>query len=266
VLEDEKKRKAAQYAGEGVIFLLLILGGAFFVYRAVRRQLRQGQQQQNFMMAITHELKTPIAVARLNLQTLQKHQLDAAQQQKLLRNTLEETNRLNALCNNLLLSSQIEAGGYRHTIEELDITALVEECVHDFAKRFAERKLTVTNQPHHLFVNGDRFLLQIVINNLIDNALKYSPKEAPVAVSILAEAGDVVVQVADGGKGVEAADKGKIFNKFYRSGNMATKSAKGTGLGLYIVQKIMLLHKGQVSVSDNHPVGTLFTLRFTGQA
>jgi two-component system, OmpR family, sensor histidine kinase CiaH len=266
LLEDEKKRKAAQYTGEGIIFLLLILGGAVFVYRAVRRQLRQGQQQQNFMMAITHELKTPIAVARLNLQTLQKHQLDATQQQKLLRNTLEETNRLNALCNNLLLSSQIEAGGYRHTIEELDITTLVQECVHDFSNRFPERRLVIGQETPHLFVNGDRFLLQIVINNLIDNALKYSPKEALVAVRVLADAGDVVVQVADGGKGVEPTDKDKIFTKFYRSGNTATKSAKGTGLGLYIVRKIMVLHKGQVTISDNQPVGSVFALRFTGQA
>jgi two-component system, OmpR family, sensor histidine kinase CiaH len=263
---DDKKRKTAQYVGEGIIFLLLILGGAVFVYQAVRRRLRQGQQQQNFMMAITHELKTPIAVAQLNLQTLQKRQLDPAQQQKLLQNTLAETNRLNALCNNLLLSSQIEAGGYRITLEELDLTALVLESVADFASRIAERALQLTAPPPHQFVNGDRFLLQMAINNLIDNALKYSPKDAPVQLRMVADGGDVLLEVADSGKGIEAADREKIFEKFYRSGNDATKSAKGTGLGLYIVRKIVLFHKGKIGVRGNQPTGSVFFIRLPRQA
>jgi two-component system, OmpR family, sensor histidine kinase CiaH len=265
-VEDEKKRKTAQYAGEGIIFLLLILGGAVFVYQAVRRRLKQGQQQQNFMMAITHELKTPIAVARLNLETLQKRQLDAAQQQRLLRNTIEETNRLNALCNNLLLSSQMEAGGYRFTNEELDLTELVQGCVADFTIRFANRRIHFEGTATHQFIYADRFLLQMAINNLIDNALKYSPKEAPVRLSVTADAGDVVVQVADQGRGIEPLEKEKIFKKHYRGGNPATKSAKGTGLGLFIVSKIVLLHKAKISVSENEPCGSVFSIRFYRQA
>jgi len=266
VIEDEKRRKTAQYTGEGSIFLLLILGGAVFVYRSVRRQLLQNRQQQNFMMAITHELKTPIAVARLNLETLQRRQLDPAQQQKLLQNTVEETNRLNALCNNLLLSSQMEAGGYPITIEELDISDLVQECVHDFSKRFPNRSIVLSHTDIHQFVNADRFLLQMAINNLIDNALKYSPKEAPVTLKVMAEAGDVVVQVADNGKGIDTKEKEQVFSKFYRGGNAATKAAKGTGLGLYIVRKIVQLHKAKIWVSDNQPVGSIFSIRFDRQA
>ena len=103
----EEKRKNAQYIGEGSAFLLVILIGALFVYRAVRRQIKMTLQQQNFMMAITHELKTPIAVTKLNLETLQKHKLPETQQQRLLDNTLQETNRLDTLCNNLLISSHL---------------------------------------------------------------------------------------------------------------------------------------------------------------
>src|SRR5450755_2049822 len=94
-ITSEEKRKNAQFIGEGAIFLLVILIGALFVYRAVRRQIKMTQQQQNFMMAITHELKTPIAIAKLNLETLQKHKLDEVQQKKLITNTILETNRLN---------------------------------------------------------------------------------------------------------------------------------------------------------------------------
>src|SRR6476469_7774892 len=83
-VQDAKRRKTAQYIGEGSIFFILIIGGAIFVFRSVRKQLRLSQQQHDFMMALTHELKTPIAVARLNLETMQKHKLNDTQQQRLL--------------------------------------------------------------------------------------------------------------------------------------------------------------------------------------
>src|SRR5690242_3556212 len=97
LVSDEQKRKTAQYIGEGVTFLLVILVGAVFVYRATKKQILLSQQEQNFMMAVTHELKTPIAVTKLNLETLQKHKqdLDENKQQKLIINSLEETDRLN---------------------------------------------------------------------------------------------------------------------------------------------------------------------------
>ncbi len=106
-IEDAKRKKQSQYIGEGSVFLLLILVGAVFVYRATRRQFLLSRQQQNFMMAITHELKTPIAVARLNVETLLKRRLEEAQQQKLIANTLQEVNRLNTLTNNILVTSQL---------------------------------------------------------------------------------------------------------------------------------------------------------------
>ena len=100
------KRERIKYLSEGVIFFILILVGAGFVYRSVRKQFNLQLQQQNFMMAVTHELKTPISVARLNLETMQKYQLDEEKRSKLIRTTLVETNRLNFLTNNILLASQ----------------------------------------------------------------------------------------------------------------------------------------------------------------
>ncbi len=109
-IEKETRGNTIQYLGEGITFLMMIIAGAVFVFRVVRRQFKQSQEQENFMMAITHELKTPIAVTKLNLETLQKHKLSDEQQQRLITNTLQEANRLNDLCNNMLLASQIEAG------------------------------------------------------------------------------------------------------------------------------------------------------------
>ena len=139
---DDSKRNTNKYIAEGVTFLILILIGAFFVYRSVRRQfMMYNHQQQNFMMAITHELKTPISVAILNLETLQKYQLDPEKQKKLIRMTLQETSRLDTLINNILVSSQLEGGGYVFSKEELDFSSLFKDCIREAKTRYPERIL-----------------------------------------------------------------------------------------------------------------------------
>ena len=185
-IESARKRKTGQYIGEGSTFLALILLGAMFVFRATRRQLKLSQQQQNFMMAITHELKTPIAITQLNLETLQKRKLDENRQQKLISNTLQEANRLNTLCNNILLASQLEAGAYTSAKEEINFTDLVEGCVGDFINRFPQRTIR-ENIGESIYLNGEILLLQILVNNLIENALKYSPRVSMVTVTLLEE-------------------------------------------------------------------------------
>jgi len=258
-LESVERRKTAQYAGEGAIFFLLIVAGAVFVFRAVQRQLKISQEQQNFMMALTHELKTPIAVAKLNLETLQKRKLDEQQQQRLIQTTLQETNRLNALCNNMLLSSQIEAGGYRITNEETNISDVITECVQDFTIRYPQHNI-ISDIRADLFINGDRLLLQMMVNNLIDNAIKYAPRELPVTVALSETNNNIILQVKDEGKGIAAEETEKIFTKFYRIGNAATKAAKGTGLGLYLSNKIAKQHNANITVTDNIPTGAIFTV------
>lgn len=255
----KEKRKTSQYIGEGAVFFLVIMAGAIFIFRAVRRQLKAGQQQQHFMMAITHELKTPVAVTKLNLETLQKRKLDEAQQQKLIQNTIQETNRLNALCNNILLVAQIEDKRYHIIKEEINLSNLVNDCVQDFSSRFPQR-VYITHIADDIFIKGDALLLQLAANNLIDNATKYSDKTKPVTISLLSEAGKVKLAVKDEGNGIPGDDKKKIFEKFYRIGNKATREAKGTGLGLYLTKKITQQHKATISIADNTPSGSIFTI------
>ena len=256
-----EKRKTAQYIGEGATFLLLILAGAVFIFRAVRQQLKSSQQQQNFMMAITHELKTPIAVTKLNLETLQKRKLEDGQQQKLIQNTIQEANRLNALCNNMLLSSQIDAGGYSITKEEINFTELVNQCLHDCNIRFPKRHIDKLIDEE-IFLNGDRLLLQMGINNLLDNAIKYSPKETSLKILLNRANNEIRLSVKDEGKGIDDVEKKKVFDKYYRTGNIATKGAKGTGLGLYLTKKIAQQHNATISLTDNTPGGSNFTIIF----
>jgi K+-sensing histidine kinase KdpD len=256
-IKDEKRRKTEQYIGEGVTFFLLIVIGAVVVFRAVRRQFIQSQQQQNFMMAITHELKTPIAITKLNLETLQKHKLAEDQQQQLISITLQEADRLNTLCNNLLLASQIEAGDYKITTEKIDIGELVTESVNDFIMRFPKRNINL-NTSADIYLSGDRLLLQMAVNNLVDNAIKYSGKEEKIEVSLKNENDQIKLLIKDAGKGIPDDEKNKIFNKFHRVGNLHTKEARGTGLGLYLTKKIVEQHNGNIVVTDNHPRGSIF--------
>jgi two-component system sensor histidine kinase CiaH len=257
-IKTDERRKNLQYMGEGITFFLVIVAGAGVVFYMVRRQLKQSQQQQNFMMALTHELKTPIAVAKLNLETLQKRKLEEAQQQRLIQTTLQEANRLNSLCNNMLLSSQIDARGLIISTEEINLSDITTSCTNDYTLRFSDKKINSAITPD-VFVNGDRLLLQMAVNNLIDNAVKYSPKDGAVTVTLTQQQQLAMLSVADEGKGIDAVEKQKIFTKFYRIGNAATKAAKGTGLGLYLTKKIMHEHNGNITVTDNVPTGCIFT-------
>ncbi len=258
-IKDEKRRKTGQFIGEGVTFLLLIVVGAVVVFRAVRRQFKQSQQQQNFIMALTHELKTPIAVAKLNLETLQKHKLSEEQQQQLISNTLQEAGRLNTLCNNLLLTSKIEAGEYMLTTEKIDLAELVTESVNDFKIRFPKRNIQLS-LGNDIYLTGDRLLLQMAINNLLENAIKYSGKEGKIYVDLTGN-NTIILLIKDEGKGIPEDEKDKIFNKFYRIGNLHTKEAKGTGLGLYLTKKIVEQHNGNIIVTDNTPHGSIFEIK-----
>jgi two-component system sensor histidine kinase CiaH len=256
----EKKRKTTQFISEGITFLALIILGAVFMYRAVRRQFTLQTQQENFMMAITHELKTPIAIAKLNLETLLKHHLDDSKREKLLHMTLEETNRLNNLASNILVSAQLESGR-SFSKEELNLSDLVQNSVNDYMNRYPDRKWHVMIQGE-CEVTGDALLLQILVNNLLENAIKYSPAKSSISCSLTVENNHIALKITDEGPGIADAEKRKVFQKFYRIGSEQTRSAKGSGLGLYLCSKIAEDHHAQIRIENNHPKGSVFVVRF----
>jgi two-component system, OmpR family, sensor histidine kinase CiaH len=262
-IRQEQDRKNTQYIGEGSIFLLVIVIGAVYLYRAVIHQIRVQQQQQNFMMAITHELKTPLAVAKLNLETLLKHRLEEEKQKKILHSALEETNRLNDITNNILVSAQLEGGAYVIASDEIDLSSLLLKCINDFKGRLPDRKFELDIQPD-LTICGDTPLVQILFNNLIENAIKYSPRGAPINISLGKTSALTIVRIADQGTGIPDQQKQKVFKKFYRLGNEATRTAQGTGLGLYLCKKIVADHGATISIENNTPVGTIFAVAFPG--
>lgn len=260
-IEDQRRRNIAKYIGEGSTFFVLILIGAVYIYRSVRRQFRAQQQQQNFVMAITHELKTPIAVSRLNLETLQKYKLDEEKKEKLLNMTLQETLRLDSLINNILISSQLDGRSYHVSKEELNLSDLVNDVAHQFSVRYHDRKL-VRYIDDDIDINGDPLLLKLLVSNLLENANKYSSKDKPVTVELHEHDGKIELNVKDEGQGIENDEKKNVFKKFYRIGNEQTRKTKGTGLGLYLCKKIAEDHNGEIHIEDNKPQGSNFIVSF----
>lgn len=256
-----KKRQTAKFIGEGLAFLALIVLGAAFVYRSIRKQIEVSSLQQNFMMAITHELKTPIATTRLSLETILRRKLDEVQQQKLLLSALSETNRLNILTNNILLASQMEEKSFQRENEQVNLADIVETVVSDYKNRFPQRRIEASADKD-FYIDGDELLVQIALSNLIDNALKYAPKDSPVYVDLMEDDDTIQIKVSDEGPGVMDEEKKKIFQKFYRSGNENTRRAKGTGLGLYLTKKIIEDHNGDIFVMNNTPHGSIFVIQF----
>lgn len=254
-LDHKHGMRVKQYLGEGGTFLLVILIGAGVVWTSFRRSVRLSRQQNNFMLSVTHELKSPLAAMKLNLQTLQKHNLDTEKRDMLIERCVNEANRLNDLCNNILFVSQIEGRQYVPSKEKFNLSELVEDSVSSYAARYPQR--FEEDIVPGAKINGDRIMLQMAINNLLENAIKYAP-DKPIVVKLELHAHTILLQIIDEGPGIREEEKKKVFNKFYRVGNENSRKAKGTGLGLYLTRKIVGQHKGKIAVKDNKPSGSIF--------
>lgn len=257
-INDRLNGRKRQFLGEGATFLLVILIGAGIVYTAIRSRDKLSKQQTNFILSITHELKSPIASVKLNLQTISKRKLEENVQQKLILQSITEANRLDDLCNNLLLTSQIEDRGFRPANERIDFSELVQEAVCMYQQR--SKHVFKIRIEEACFTAGDRLLWNLAISNLLENAIKYAPEGSTVNVVLQRQDEELVFSVADEGEGIPDEEKGRIFRKFYRVGNESSRKTKGTGLGLYLTSKIVNQFKASVSVSDNKPKGSIFEI------
>lgn len=257
-LEQVKQHKVYMIVGEGTVFLLILLFGIYKVRQAINKETQLTSQQKNFILSVSHELKTPIAATKLQLQTLLKHELDRDKQKQLLNNALSETNRLNKLIEDVLLANQIENDNLSVHKEAFDLSETLSALLKNyFAPQLASRQLEMEIQPG-IEVTADKVLIPSVVINLVENAIKYSFDQVAVCVLLRKEGGQALLEVKDKGTGIPAAEKEKVFEKFYRSGNEETRKTKGTGLGLYIVKKIVDTHGGKIVLESNTPQGSIF--------
>lgn len=248
-----------QFLGEGIFFIIVILIAAITVYTALKNNIQLSNRQSNFMLSITHELKSPIAAVKLNLETIRRRKLEEDTQKMLVDRCINETDRLNDLCNNLLLASQMESKHFTSTEEIIALKPIIE----DSARMFQNRsKHQIDCELEDIEINADPFLIKLAINNLLENAIKYSLPGTKVTLALHEYEDSIIFSVADEGGGVPNNEKEKIFKKFYRMGNENARKTKGTGLGLFLTAQIVKLNKGTISVRDNEPLGSIFEINF----
>lgn len=247
---------------EGTVFLLLLLFGMYKVKKAIDKEADLKNQQQNFFLSITHELKTPISATKLQLQTLLKQKLSTEVQLDIIQSALQENERLNKLIDNVLLASRMDSTDYSFNPTKENLSDLL----HLLAGRYYQKELQ--NGQLHLNIQREVFYaidaqtFPSIITNLIDNAIKYSGSNKKIELHLSQESQLIRLKVADNGFGINEADKEKVFERFYRIGSEDTRQTKGTGLGLYIVQNIVSKHRGRIRLLANAPQGSVFEIMF----
>ncbi len=260
-LEKQYRHQEVMIFGEGLFFMITLLIGIWMINRGYNDVLRTARQQRNFLLSITHELKSPLASIRLVLETLQRRPLPHERQQPLLAQALTETDRLNDLVNNLLLSARLDTS-WQPVLVPCDVAGIAARLTDELQQRHPDRVITLDTPEALPVIRTDCDALEIALRNLIENALKYAPAPSPVEVVIATEEGKhLLIEVRDHGPGVPDKEKDRIFEKFYRVGNEDTRTAKGTGLGLYIVHQIVTAHGGTIEVRDNQPRGARFIIK-----
>ena len=252
--------------GEGLIFLAIFTLAVIKLKKHFERERYYRQQQQNFLLAVTHELKSPLASVKLYLQTILKRDLDREQQQVFLGNSLKDIERLDYLVENVLLATKLENRSFNLPKEDFNLSELVLDILDRLQKNACKTEILKPNIEEGLVLHADKFAITNVVTNLVENAIKYSPACANVEVNLYKKGENLIFSVADHGIGIPDEEKRLIFNKFYRIGNESTRKTKGTGLGLYIVKSVLQKHNASITVKDNKPSGSVFEVTFENYA
>lgn len=246
--------------GEGIFFMIIFVFLSFRLKSAIVREFRMQEQQRNFLLAVTHELKSPLASIKLYLQTVLKRDLSKEQQHQFMSNSLKDIERLDYLVENVLLATKLEGVRPYFPKEVLNFSELIEGVANLLQVNACTTQVIELDVEPDMQIYADRFAFTNVVTNLIENAVKYSPSGKKIAVRLKStSSGDALLfSVADEGVGIANEEKRRIFDKFYRVGDEGTRKTKGTGLGLYIVKTILEKHEAQIGVRDNHPTGSIF--------
>lgn len=251
--------KVWMIVGEGLVFFVLLAIGFRYIQRMVTRELAITRKEKNFLLSVTHELKTPIAAVKLFLETLQARSLSEEKRSELLQLSVQETKRLQSLTENILLAARLDSNVDAFSSAVVNLSALVSKEVERFRRLHSSS--IVMNLEEEIFIKGDEQMLSVLLTNLIDNALKYAP-EGIVEVGLNNTIPCIELRVSDNGQGIPTGEETRIFDKFYRIGNEETRSSKGTGLGLFIVRAVAKMHRAEVRATNLATGGALFIVRF----
>jgi len=250
-------KKLWMIAGEGLVFFILLIFGIVAVRKAFKRQVKLAKREENFLLSVSHELKTPIASIQLFLQTLQKYDhLSDEEKQKIYSNSLKEVNRLDSIVSNILTARQIESGDSTLQKEHIQLDDFITKRIDILKSTLAkEHSIHLDLEPIETYI--DKLSFESIVTNLIENSVKYSPKGSVINVQLTTKNSEFILSISDNGLGISDEEKKYIFNKFYRVQSDLTRHTKGTGLGLFIIKHLVNSHQGTIKLSDNNPKGLI---------
>ena len=252
-------RRVLMIIGEGSVFFLLLLFGIWRIRKSIQNDLQLSFRQTNFILSVTHELKTPLATKKILLQTLLKHPLDETKRIELLKKTLNENQRLELMIENILHAARLENKAIKPEKSTLSFLAFCLPIIDRYHKINGENFIEL-QYASDVEINADPFMLEAILINLLENAIKYAGIQSSFVVYFFQENNSFVFGVKDLGPGIPKDQREQIFEKFYRIGNEETRTQKGSGLGLYLVKQFVELHQGKVLCLDNEPKGTDFRI------
>jgi K+-sensing histidine kinase KdpD len=254
---NDVSRKTFMILGEGMVFFIIILLGLWQIRKSIKRELKFSERQRNFLLSVTHELKTPLASNKLFLQTIQKRDLDENKRNELLEKAISENVRLENMIDNILNAARLEHKTMYINREKFNLDDLLNKIIERFQRIYSVSNLKKDIEAD-LGIIADSAMLETIIVNLVENALKYAGENAEILVSAKKVQDKVIFSVADNGLGVQKSIQKDVFEKFMRSGNEETRTKKGTGLGLYISREFVHLNRGTITYRDNQPKGAIF--------
>ena len=258
-LTQRYERQEKMILVEGLMFVISLLIALLFIHRSYRKAVASANQRRNFLLSITHELKSPLASLKLANETIVRKELPRDKLKLLARNNVKDTDRLSKLVDNLLLAAKVEDN---HTIkkEGIVIAQLIKELVDYYKKLYPHHHFEYEISDERVVVHADKPSVNSILRNLIENGIKYSGPDVHIKICLQSESDRHILIVADRGIGIAKGERDKVFEQFYRVGSEDTRKTKGTGLGLFIVHKLIDLHEWKINIRSHQPKGTQFVI------
>ena len=251
--------KAIMIVGEGIVFFSILLFGLWRIKLSIKKDQQLSERQSNFLLSVTHELKTPLASTKLYLQTLIKRDFSTEKREEMLQKAIIENQRLEEIVESILTATRLENRTLKLHKEWIDLNELIQQLIENYNITSGKNWITFENQVA-VKIEADAFMIKTILRNLIENGLKYASNSEHLIVFLKRELNHVKFGTKDNGPGVPADLQKDIFKKFFRIENEETRSQKGTGLGLFIAAEFTKLNGGKLNYYPNKPIGSVFEI------
>ncbi len=250
----ERSRQEWMILGEGAVLGLALLSGLWIINRSATRQISLARQQSNFLLSVSHELKSPIAAIKLAIQTLLRPNIQENTREAITHNAQKDVLRLENHVQNILLSTKLDEQPLELLLSQLDLRELIHKIIQEYPL-LCERIKVIGSDNLNVTINGDANYLRLAVKNVIDNALQHSPSTSIAVIEIRSEHNNQLLTISNEGVAISRDEQQKIFEKFYRSKSISKEYSQGTGLGLFLSREIIKAHGGEISIDPSYAQG-----------